>query len=175
MIQKIILISIALAVAACNNPEENKSSESPSTDSPSAPGASPELAPASGYEAAPQQQEPAPSPAPAPVQQQAGSAGAVQHYICPNKDGGGGDAAGKCPKCGAELAHNDEFHKNDAAPQITPSPVQQPQIQMQPPQPATNPGVPHYTCPNNDGGGGEAAGKCPKCGTEMVHNDKYHQ
>ena len=45
------------------------------------------------------------------------------------------------------------------------------------PAPATavNTSVKHYTCPNNcANGGGDAAGPCPVCGTEMVHNAAYH-
>lgn len=35
--------------------------------------------------------------------------------------------------------------------------------------------VHHYICPNNcAGSGGEAAGTCPTCGTEYLHNDAFH-
>lgn len=33
----------------------------------------------------------------------------------------------------------------------------------------------HYICPKNcEGGGGPAQGKCPVCGTDMVHNQAFH-
>lgn len=33
----------------------------------------------------------------------------------------------------------------------------------------------HYKCPKNcEGGGGDAQGKCPVCGTELVHNQAFH-
>lgn len=33
----------------------------------------------------------------------------------------------------------------------------------------------HFKCPNNcEGGTGDAKGKCPVCGTEMVHNQAFH-
>lgn len=35
--------------------------------------------------------------------------------------------------------------------------------------------VKHYICPNNcEGSGGDAAGSCPVCGTEYIHNAAYH-
>lgn len=41
--------------------------------------------------------------------------------------------------------------------------------------PATNPNEPHYKCPNNcQGGVGATAGPCPVCGTELAHNQAYH-
>jgi hypothetical protein len=34
----------------------------------------------------------------------------------------------------------------------------------------------HYTCPEfHPGSGGDAAGKCPVCGKDYVHNDVFHQ
>jgi hypothetical protein len=34
----------------------------------------------------------------------------------------------------------------------------------------------HYICPNNcEGSGGPAAGTCPVCGSEYVHNSAFHQ
>lgn len=34
---------------------------------------------------------------------------------------------------------------------------------------------PHYKCPKNcEGGVGTAQGKCPVCGTDMVHNAAFH-
>ena len=36
-------------------------------------------------------------------------------------------------------------------------------------------GVMHYTCPKNcAGSGGAAAGTCPVCGSEYVHNQAFH-
>ena len=34
----------------------------------------------------------------------------ASHYICSAGCGGGGNAQGSCPKCGAALVHNDAFH-----------------------------------------------------------------
>ncbi|PHN06931.1 heavy metal-binding domain-containing protein [Flavilitoribacter nigricans] len=48
------------------------------------------------------------------------------------------------------------------------------------PAPAADPASfssaqPHYKCPNNcAGGSGPAKGNCPVCGTEMAHNQAYH-
>lgn len=49
------------------------------------------------------------------------------------------------------------------------------------PAPTTNPAAsvnsnePHYKCPNNcQGGVGAASGACPVCGTQMAHNQAYH-
>jgi hypothetical protein len=33
------------------------------------------------------------------------------HFVCSKACGGGGGAQGVCPKCGAALAHNAEYHK----------------------------------------------------------------
>lgn len=104
------------------------------------------------------------------------------HYICPKRcAGSGGDAAGKCPVCGSEYLHNDAFHQNEANNKIQPqvNPPQPSAVQIQQPQispaPQGKPGVMHYVCPDNDGGGADAAGKCGKCGKDLVHNDKFHQ
>lgn len=32
----------------------------------------------------------------------------------------------------------------------------------------------HYVCPNGDGGGAGAAGACPNCGAQLVHNQAFH-
>lgn len=38
-----------------------------------------------------------------------------------------------------------------------------------------NSGEFHYKCPNNcEGGGANAQGKCPVCGTDLVHNPAFH-
>lgn len=124
---------------------------------------------------------PAASPAtPEPPQNAEG----VWHYTCSTAgcDGGGG-AAGACPKCGGNLAHNTAYHASTTTPTATPpqptitgdnplTPVTTPT-----PEPAKNAsGVWHYTCSNAscDGGGG-AAGACPKCGGTLAHNTAYHQ
>jgi len=40
---------------------------------------------------------------------------------------------------------------------------------------AVNSGVPHYQCPQGcKGGEGPSKGACPVCGTEMAHNQAYH-
>ncbi len=116
----------------------------------------------------------------------ANSASAVFHYICPNKcAGGGSEGQGKCPVCKTDLIHNDAFHNQ---------PQQQPQINMQPQTNAiqlNNPnptppaptaeapqnakGVWHYTCPKGCAGGGGQAIACTNCGTQLEHNQKYHE
>lgn len=40
-----------------------------------------------------------------------GGSGGTTHYICSAGCGGGGNAQGTCPSCGAPLAHNDAFHQ----------------------------------------------------------------
>ena len=99
----------------------------------------------------------------------------VEHYICPNGHvGKGGPSAGQCSECGAELSHNDAYHN-------TPPPtdlVNQSNNTLNNPQtaqPATNPGVEHYICPNGHvGSGGPSAGQCSQCGAELSHNDAFH-
>lgn len=117
----------------------------------------------------------------------------VPHYICSAGCGGGGPAAGPCPNCGAELAHNQAFHNtpgSPAAPTMTApanttiSPIFQngsnatttmPSPVPPPPSPAQNAaGVFHYTCSAGCGGGGGAAGSCPNCGAALAHNQAYH-
>ncbi|MCB0629385.1 MAG: heavy metal-binding domain-containing protein [Saprospiraceae bacterium] len=40
---------------------------------------------------------------------------------------------------------------------------------------SVNSSVPHYQCPNNCVGGvSSTSGSCPVCGTDMVHNQAYH-
>jgi len=116
----------------------------------------------------------------------------VPHYICSAGCGGGGAAAGSCPNCGAELAHNQAFHNtpgSPAAPTMTApanttiSPIFQngnatttmPSPVPPPPSPAQNAaGLFHYTCSAGCGGGGGAAGSCPNCGAALAHNQAYH-
>ncbi|REJ81940.1 MAG: hypothetical protein DWQ44_13570 [Bacteroidetes bacterium] len=110
------------------------------------------------------------------------NAGKVHHYICPNNcANSGSESGGKCKVCGTELSHNQAFHdqpQNQATPtvqpQINPAPAQPNPIQITPPAPQGKPGVFHYICPDNDGGGADAMGKCSKCGKDLVHNDKFH-
>ena len=116
----------------------------------------------------------------------AATAVAIQHYICPNScAGSGGDNPGTCPTCGSEYLHNDAYHTQgpgaQAQPQM-PQQQQQPQIQMQQPQmpqpqePAQNAaGVYHYICERGCAGGGGSAGTCATCGNPLVHNAAYHQ
>lgn len=48
-------------------------------------------------------------------------------------------------------------------------------IQINPVDVAAPGTVFHYICPNNcEGGGGPGQGACPVCGTELVHNDAFH-
>ncbi len=118
------------------------------------------------------------------------------HYICVDRcKGSGSDQSGTCPICGKEYIHNDDFHKNEPAPQISLDPSK-PNSQtfdpsnLPPPPTATQLSpqeldalkakgpeyTAHYTCPSHcKGSGGDQPGSCPKCGTEYVHNDVYHQ
>ncbi len=96
------------------------------------------------------------------------------HYICPkNCVGGVGAAAGKCPVCETEMAHNQGFHigkdnnKNAMNPVTT--------------TPATNTndgpnsnGQYHYTCTNGCTGGKGSAGNCDSCGNALEHNAAFH-
>ena len=103
----------------------------------------------------------------------------VEHYICPNGHvGSGGDAAGTCSDCGADLQHNDAFHS-------TPPPADlvnqvnniDPSAETVPPPsaPAGNAGVEHYICPNGHvGSGGAGEGTCSQCQAALVHNDAFH-
>lgn len=105
----------------------------------------------------------------------------VFHYTCSAGCGGGGAAAGACPQCGSELAHNQAYHNQSSTPTINPNGPISPIIQTQPQldeanAPAINSaGVFHYTCSAGCGGGGAAAGACPQCGAELAHNQAYHQ
>lgn len=113
------------------------------------------------------------------------------HYKCPNNcEGGVGTAKGKCPICGTDMTHNQAFHAQaPAEPGTSPeapitinptnatnpnSPVTtQPMVNAEPAQNAK--GVWHFICSKNCGGGGGAAGNCPKCGSPLGHNQEYHQ
>lgn len=97
--------------------------------------------------------------------------GSVFHYICPNGHSGGGDGAGTCAECGAELVHNQAFH-NQGAPTTPPSITANDNTGV----PGSTPpaGVQHYICPNGHDQGGPGAGTCPECGAELIHNQAYH-
>jgi hypothetical protein len=110
------------------------------------------------------------------------------HYKC-TKAGctGTGDAAGKCPICGTDLAHNAAFHGTPTAPGSTPEkavtldpatgkPAITPVAGSATPPPAKNEaGLYHFACSKAGcDGGGAAAGKCPKCGGDLAHNPAYH-
>ncbi|MBL7928070.1 MAG: hypothetical protein JNL47_01165 [Bacteroidia bacterium] len=118
----------------------------------------------------------------------ASPANALFHYICPNRcAGGGSEGQGKCPVCKTDLIHNDAFHQaQQQQPQLNVQP-QNNQIQLntanqmqqqQPPAPESPQnakGVWHYTCPKGCAGGGGQAIACANCGTQMEHNQKYHE
>ena len=91
------------------------------------------------------------------------------HYKCPNNDGGTGPSAGKCPICGADMAHNQAYHN-----QSTPStnPATPPPATPEPAQNAA--GVWHYICMAGCSGGAGSAGSCSGCGGALTHNSAYH-
>ena len=114
------------------------------------------------------------------------------HYKCPNNcEGGVGTAQGKCPVCGTDMVHNPAFHAQAATqpgsspttpitinPTNATSPGTSPVTTQQPAQPAAAQnakGEWHYVCSKACGGGAGAAGNCPKCGSELSHNQAYHQ
>jgi hypothetical protein len=112
------------------------------------------------------------------------SAMAMFHYICPNRcKGGGSQEQGKCPVCNTDLIHNDAYHNQPQPQSATPAQPAQPQVKdlsVTPPSPPAEPaqnarGVWHYICPNGCPGGGGQAIACATCGTQMVHNQAYHE
>ncbi len=114
------------------------------------------------------------TPATPPTAEPAQNAEGVWHYTCPNGCEGGAGAAGPCPKCGAQLVHNAAYHAS--ANQQQPVQLESTTPPTTTPEPAQNAkGVWHYTCPNGCEGGAGAAGPCPKCGAQLVHNSAYHQ
>ncbi|MEO6132424.1 MAG: heavy metal-binding domain-containing protein [Saprospiraceae bacterium] len=98
-----------------------------------------------------------------------------QHFICPNHKDQGGPVEGNCQVCGTAYIHNDAFHKGQ--------PIPEPQMKI---DPVTHMAVPthteaqnsrgayHFICPNGDPGGAGVAGKCSKCGADLVHNQAFH-
>lgn len=178
------ILAISVGLFSCSN---NSSSEE--YNRAPAPGTSTDLStPATGDATDPF--APAPAMDPAAYEQSATqqpvtqSNTKVEHYICPaGHVGGGGDMAGNCSVCGAELAHNDAFHNQPAQtnptgmqPEITPAnPSSTPSV-----TPVTEPaqnssGVFHYICPEGHAGGSASPENCAVCGKQLVHNDKYHQ
>lgn len=124
-------------------------------------------------------------PAPAPIDPSAlqntpATAGAaatsVNHYICPNNcAGSGGAQKANCPVCGTEYIHNQAYHNQQTLPNnLQNNPLAQ-QPQTQTPPTATNAaGVYHYTCPNGCAGGAAQSGTCATCGSQLAHNQAYH-
>ncbi len=97
---------------------------------------------------------------------QSSAAGSVFHYICPNGHNQGGDGAGTCPECGAELIHNQAYHSQAPSSTGTINPTD---------AAATSAGgVQHYICPNGHDHGAPGMGTCPECGAEFIHNQAYH-
>lgn len=105
----------------------------------------------------------------------------VKHYICDNKcEGSGGETAGNCPTCKTPYTHNLAFHNNDF---LKNGPLKVPKTDLGTPPPANNNtaspaqnalGVYHYTCTNGCSGGAGSAAKCKSCGTDLAHNQAYH-
>lgn len=117
--------------------------------------------------------------------------GSEFHFKCPkNCEGGGSTNKGNCPICGTELEHNQAFHSQSAGTEgvspensIKVDPINatgaetNPVTTVQPPAPSAAQnakGIWHFTCPKGCEGGAGAAGKCPKCGGDLAHNQAYH-
>ena len=101
--------------------------------------------------------------------------GIVFHYVCPDRCVGGVlDYEGNCPICGKQLHHNTAYHFNNNNPTQTPAADYAAQqirnTENDPPQSPN--GIWHFMCENGHGSGVE--GICPKCGSELIHNDDYH-
>lgn len=98
------------------------------------------------------------------------------HYICPkNCIGGTGAAAGQCPVCQSEMAHNQGFHVGPNASSTT-SPLSSPNpltIPTNSDGPNAN-GQYHYTCSKGCAGGSGKAGNCSNCGNTLAHNAAFH-
>lgn len=96
------------------------------------------------------------------------------HYICPkNCINGNGPAAGPCPVCQTEMAHNQGFHATPNANSGTPATPGAPTTPTTTSGPNAN-GQWHYTCSNGCAGGGDSAGNCSNCGNALAHNAAYH-
>lgn len=108
----------------------------------------------------------------------------VQHYICANNcENSGGENAGNCPVCKNPYLHNTAYHANDflksgpiKVESNATNPAQKtPSTNINTPSPATNAnGIYHYTCSNGCVGGSGAADNCKSCGTQLAHNQLYH-
>lgn len=104
----------------------------------------------------------------------------VIHYICDNKcENSGSDVAGNCPVCKTPYTHNLAFHNNDF---LKNGPLKVPKTNLNtnpttkaPTSPAQNAlGVYHYTCTNGCYGGAGTVTKCTSCGSDLAHNQAYH-
>lgn len=104
----------------------------------------------------------------------------VVHYICANKcENSGSDKAGNCPTCNTPYTHNLAFHNNDF---LKNGPLNVPKTNLnttpntnKSASPAQNAsGVYHYTCTNGCNGGAGTATKCTSCGSDLAHNQAYH-
>lgn len=160
------ILGLSVSLVACNNKKDDASTQEETT-------VSPEGTTTTGND---MMADPAANPSTGTT----ASAGGVQHYTCP-KAGctGGGAAQGKCPICGTDLVHNQEFH-NQAGANAGTSPANPIQIQ----QPGSTPpagdgknakGEYHYKC-TKEGctGGGPTQVACPVCGSPTAHNQAYH-
>jgi len=104
----------------------------------------------------------------------------IVHYICDNKcENSGSDVAGNCPTCNTPYTHNLAFHNDDF---LKNGPLNVPKTDLNN-NPTTNKsaspaqnakGVYHYTCNNGCYGGAGTASKCTSCGSDLVHNQTYH-
>ncbi len=140
-----------------------------------------------------------PPPTAAPTPEPAQNAAGVWHFTCPKGCAGGTGKIGPCPKCGEQLAHNQEYHAGANQPGATATinagdktstQTIQPQITTAPggaaggaagaitppaAEPAQNAaGVWHFTCPKGCAGGAGKIGPCGKCGEQLAHNQGYH-
>ena len=80
----------------------------------------------------------------------------IWHFMCANGHGSG--IEGNCPRCGAELIHNEDYHTDS-----------------QNNEPAQNSeGVWHFVCPDSHEGGAGAPLNCDICGKKLEHNAAYH-
>lgn len=94
------------------------------------------------------------------------------HYICPkNCIGGTGTAAGNCPICQTEMAHNQGFHVGNNS--NTPTPAASTTTPTSTDGPNAN-GQFHYTCEKGCAGGAGKSGPCSNCGEALTHNTAYH-
>ena len=104
----------------------------------------------------------------------------VKHYICINKcENSGGDVAANCPTCNTPYTHNVAFHNDDF---LKNGPLKVPETDLNSntntnasTSPAQNAlGVFHYTCTNGCYGGAGTVAKCTSCGSDLAHNQAYH-